>query len=267
MSHQSNEQKRSVDHSLSAIKMLTILEYLAENRFPVRLQDIAERIDLSQPSILRYLNSLVSNNYVYQEENTSRYALTWKIKRLGVYADTALSLRNIVSPFLNMLSNMFNVGSGLVKDQNLKSIYLDYIEKPGGSLSLLRIGKEAPLYATASGKIILSGFSEWQLDDFVNNTELEKVTENTITDKNALLEEISLVRSHGYTIDNEECERNIRGLAVPLYDYTDKICAAITVFDVSENMPDERILQDILPVLKEISQKISIRMGCNLSYQ
>lgn len=259
-----NTEKKPAASSLSSNKMLTILEYLAECWLPVRLQDISEDIGMSQPSVLRYLNSLISNNYVFQEENSYRYGLTWKIRRLANQVDTHMSIRNIVSPFLNMLANRFDVGTCLVKEQDYQAIYVDFIGKKEGNLNYLRIGIKAPLHATASGKLILSTYQEWQIDEMISKVGLEKITEKTIENKQALLDELELVRSRGYSIDDEECERSNRGVSVPLYDYSDRIVAAISVVDMVENLSYEKINDDILPVMKEYARKISKRMGSSL---
>ena len=46
--------------SLSSDKLLAILECIAENRMPMRLQDLADRSGMSQSTVLRYLRTLHS---------------------------------------------------------------------------------------------------------------------------------------------------------------------------------------------------------------
>ena len=265
MNTKSNQStKKSPASSLSATKMLFIMEYLAECGVPVRLQDISERLDMAQPSVLRYLNSLLNSNYVYQDEETLRYGLTWKIRRLGNLMDTHLSIRSIVGPFLNTLAHKFNLGTCLAKEKNYEIIYLDFIDKPEGKLNLHHIGVKAPLYATGSGKVILSHFQQWQINEMISKMGLQSITKKTIVDKQDLLQEIEKVRRLGYAIDDEECESNNRCVSVPLYDYTDTIFAAISAFDTVDNLPFERINEEILPVMQEMSRIISLRMGCSL---
>lgn len=259
-----NTEKKPAALSLSSNKMLLILETLTEYWLPVRLQDLSETIGMSQPSVLRYLNSLMNSNYVFQEEDTYRYGLTWKIRRLANQVDTHMSIRNIFSPFLNMLANQFDVGTCLVKEQEYQAIYVDFIGKQEGNLNYLRIGVKAPLHATASGKLILSTYQEWQIDEMISKVGLEKVTEKTIENKQALLDDLELIRSRGYSIDDEECERNNRGVSVPLFDYSDRIVAAVSVVDMVENLPFERINNEILPIMKKYSEIISKRMGSSL---
>ena len=77
--------------SQSSVRLLQIMECMAESRVPMRLQDIAKQVGMIQSTVLRYLYALQNENYIYQEESTSRYALTWRICRLSANLGSLLS--------------------------------------------------------------------------------------------------------------------------------------------------------------------------------
>lgn len=246
-------------------KMLMIMECLADNWLPMRLLDISTKLNMNQPTVLRYLNSLVNSNYVYQEKDTQRYGLTMKICKLGQQVSSNLGVRTIAAPYLNWLANTLNASSCLVIEKDGHALYLDLAEKPGAVLSTLQhIGKEAPLHAIASGKVLLSTFSERQLNNFIENKGLEQITPHTISTKDKLLVELESIRRCGYAIDNEECELDIRCISVPIYNYTDSIVAALSVFDLVENFSQERIKNVILPEMNKAQREISLRMGSSV---
>lgn len=254
-----SEEQNLTALSLSTNKMLFILEFLAQSRLPAKLQEISTQIDMPQPSVLRYLNSLIMNGYVYKEEDTSRYGLTWKLLRIGNQLDTPQNMRNIVSPFINALSRKFNVGTCLVKKQDFHVIYVEIIDKPGYKHSLQMAGNKPALYSTGSGKLILSGLQDWQIDDILSKIEQE------IELKQRVFDDLSLIRNRGFSIDDEEIERNYRCVSVPLYDFTDTITSSLCVFDSIKNLPIERINDYIIPVMKDMAKTISTRMGSSLS--
>ena len=154
--------------SQSSDKLLQILEGISVNKLPMRLQDISEQVGMSQSTVLRYLTTLVNNGYIYQEEDTLRYGLTWKICALGQNLNTNLSLRNIASPFINRLSIQHGLGSCLVVDYDFECMYLDCIDTSNELFhTLMRIGKSAPLHTTGSGKILLASYSDAKVDEHV----------------------------------------------------------------------------------------------------
>ena len=111
----------------SSIKLLQIMECLAEQRTPMRVQDLAKKVNMTQATVLRYLYALQDAKYIYQDTETSRYALTWRVCRLSENLNSFLSLRNITTPFINSLANTLSLGVCLVVNQNDECMYLDCI--------------------------------------------------------------------------------------------------------------------------------------------
>ncbi len=248
--------------SLSSDKLLAILECVAESSMPMRLQEIAEKSGMSQPTVLRYLRTLQNANYVYQEEQTLRYGLTWKLCGLTQGRDSHLGLRNIAGNFVNYLANTLQLGVCLVVGKENHSIYLDCIDHIQAQNSPLQfIGKLAPLHATASGKILLSSYTPSQLNNYISEIGLKRFTDHTIIDPQQLKDELETVRQQGYAIDDEECEWGLRCISYPLYSYTGKVYAAISVFGTLDEMQDEDTLDTIHAELSIISRKISERLG------
>lgn len=249
-------------YSQSSDKVFQILECVASSPFPVRLQDISTQTNLSQSTVLRYLNALLLANYVYQEADTSRYALTWKICKLGQGLNSDLSLRSIASPFVNQLAARLEMGSCLVVNQDYQCVYLDCIDSPDTYMrTLRRIGRNAPLHATGSGKVLLASCSDSAIDDYIATKGLIQLTERTITDRDMLFEDISKIRERGFGIDDEECELGLRCLSVPLRCYSGKVCAALSVFGNSAEYSTEVLSNEIHPILCEIADTISLRLG------
>ena len=234
------------------------------NRLPVRLQDLAEQMKTPQPTLLRYLNAMINDNYVYQDEDTKRYALTWKVCRLGHQVQSNLGIRSIVGPYLNTLANELDLGTCLVTLDRYESVYVDLVEDPSDRTNTLqRIGKRAPLHTTGSGKVMLSTFSEYELDEYVREKGLAKLTESTITDPDRLREELAQTRVRRYAQDKEECEPGVRCISVPVYDYTDGVGAAISAFGHASKTDDEYMRGDVLKRLLRASREISMRLGCD----
>ena len=248
--------------SLSSDRLLQILECIARNRMPMRLQDLAEQTGLTQSTVLRYLRTLQNANYVYQEESTLRYALTWKICKLTENLNTYLSLRNIANPFVNQLANTLHAGVCLVVNQDDACLYLDCIDSPASVQAPLQfIGKRAPLHVTSSGKLMLSSFPESRVDDYITRTGLSRFTEYTITTREDLMRELETIRRQGFSLDMEECEIGMRCISYPIYCYNGSLFAAISVFGRTSDIDEQFIQEQVHPLLKEASAIISQRLG------
>jgi DNA-binding IclR family transcriptional regulator len=250
--------------SQSTEKLFVILEYLTNSRLPVRLQDVSESLKIPQPTLLRYFSTLIKENYVYQDEDTKRYAMTWKICRFGYLLRSNLGIRSIIGPYLNLLANKLDLNSCAVVLEGYESIYIDLVEDPSGMTNtLLRIGKRAPLHSTGSGKVMLSTFSDYDLEKYINEKGLLKLTQNTITDGAQLREELGEIRVRRYARDNEECEPGLRCISVPIFDYTNGVIAAISMFGNISKTDDEFMTGRVLYELFQVSRTLSFRFGCS----
>ena len=247
--------------SLSSDKLLAILECIAESRMPMRLQDLAERSGMSQSTVLRYLRTLQNANYVYQDEQTLRYALTWKLCGLTEHLNSYLGLRNIATPFVNQLANDLRAGVCLVVSQDYHCLYLDCIDHPDTAGAPLQfIGKRAPLHVTSSGKMLLSACTQAQIDDYIAQKGLTRYTDNSITTRERLMEELDAIRTQGFSTDMEECEIGHRCVSYPIYCYNGTVYAALSVFGDVACMNEEFVRQ-LHPQMKAVAEEISRRLG------
>ncbi|MBO5339593.1 MAG: IclR family transcriptional regulator [Oscillospiraceae bacterium] len=251
--------------NLSSDKLLRIIEYMAANHLPMRLKDIADNLNFSQPTVVRYLRTLCEQGYAYHDEHTGYYAMTWKICRLGSSLQSNLVLRSMAGSLLADFANQYNLGALLAVERDGRLVYLDLVGAPHGSVdTMLRIGKDAPMHSTASGKILLSSMTANRINQILEQDGLARLTSQTITSREALLQELEVIRQQGYALDNEECEPGHRCVSVPLYDYTGTVAAAISAFDSAERLTDDCILTAALPGLRKLAAKISFRMGCSV---
>ena len=121
-------------------------------------------------------------------------------------------------------------------------------------------GFKSELYRIATGKIFLSSFSEEKLEKYLETHQLVSVTQNTITDKDVLREDLLLTQKRGYSIERMENEEKIIALAVPVKNYTGEVVAALANMALSQSVNDSDI-----PVLgeqlKETGEKISEILG------
>lgn len=258
-------QKPAVVSAKTANRMFSVLDCLAENRGLMKIQDISSKLGINQPTIHRYLTAMVESGYVYQDPDSLRYGLTMKICRLAYQVSSAMNMnmRMIVLPHMLEISRQQDTGSCFAVIQGLDAFYLDAIDKPSAIISsLMRIGKDAPLHCSGSGKIFLSQFTPEQIDEYIETRGLTPLTKNTITSKDALIKELEDIRKKGYALDHEECDLGVTCIAVPVFNYTDKIMAAMSVFDSTNIFTHERRVSALLELQKR-AITISNLLGCS----
>lgn len=245
----------------SVEKVLQIIETLAMNKGPMRLQDLSQQLGIPNSTAMRFLKTLMQHNYVTQNPESQRYSLTLKICHVADLAGGQFDIRDVVRPVLKELSTLFGESACLAIEQNLSAVYLDVTEGADSILKVTqRIGKIAPLHCSGVGKALLLNYTEQDIDRLIAEKGLPRLTEHTITGKDQLLAELARIRSSGVSHDLQECELGASCIAAPIYDYTGRVAASISVTGPTSRMTTEK-MERIEPILRQKATELSAQLA------
>ncbi|MCP1100928.1 DNA-binding IclR family transcriptional regulator [Aequitasia blattaphilus] len=243
-----------------ADKLFAVIELLAA-KGSMGLIDISNDLDLNKTTVHRLLNSLVYMGYVFQNPDTHKYRLGFKICGISNQILNQIDITRVVRPYLKELVNLTGETVHLVQLDGINAVYIDKIESTTNSIRLVsQLGKQLPLYSSGVGKALMADMMEEKVVRIWEKSEVKKVTEHTITDFAVLQKELKEIRSRGYAIDNEENEEGIRCVAASLEtknagsSYAFSISAPI--YRMDENRIKE-IANHILTIKGKIQEAIS----------
>ena len=246
----------------SVERALDILDCLAEYPKGCGIAELSKNLGLSKSTIHRIISTLKFKKYVTQNKENDKYQLDIKILNLSSSITNSMDLINISRPYIHAFSNKFDEIIHLcIPDESYSNIiYIDKVSSENTSRNITMsssIGKKAPIYCTASGKLLLSQYSDDKIRELLKDTEFVKYAENTITDINVLIDEIHNIRKNLYSLDNIECDTGVICIAVPIFDRTNKIIAATSISSVTLfNTMDDllKYKNDFMTVAKNISK-------------
>ncbi|MGI6018230.1 MAG: IclR family transcriptional regulator [Marvinbryantia sp.] len=245
----------------SGEKLLHILEYMVEQEEPMRLLDISNTLELNSSTVLRFLTTLVNTGYVEQDTDSLKYYPTYKICALAGKMSMHTDIRTVARPYMQQLNKVFGESVCMAIEDNMKSVYIEVIRERNQSLMTVQsVGNSAPLHCTGIGKLFFLNYTETELERYVQVEGLTKFTDNTITSKWQLDQEIEKIRARGYSYDEEEREMGARCVAFPIYDFSNKIIAGISVTGPVTRLTDE-LVNPRLETFRNITTEISKKMG------
>ncbi len=263
MFHYDDKRSHSKTSSYTPVrtieKCFSVLEQVA-SRQPVRIPEIVQSVGLNRGNVHRLVATLERLGYVERLED-GKIRLSYKIFKMGSTVPHTRKLDEVTRPFMHRLSEMSDetVNLGVLYADSV--IYLDKVEAKQYLRLDHQIGEIDPLYCTALGKVLLSGFSEADLEAFFASAELRPNTKNTIVTREGLEKEIREVRRRGYALDLKELDVNLHCIAAPICDYRNRIIAALSISGPSIRFTRAKINQLTAPMLK-ITSEISREMGC-----
>jgi DNA-binding IclR family transcriptional regulator len=240
------------------LKGLEILELLAEQN-ELSVLDVSRLTGKSRGSCHRLLVTLEAAGYIYKTE-TRRYRVGLKILMLAGKITREIPIKNAAQPYLQTLAARFRENVNLGYWDGKRVIHLDKIESGEMLSSDPRIGSEAYGHCTALGKVFLAHIAPQKLETYLDSYHFRVHTPNTITSRMDLLEELNQVRKQGFAIDNEELSLGLRCVAVPVFDYSGQITAAISLTAAAVRLNDE-IQSSVLSALITACQELSRDLG------
>jgi DNA-binding IclR family transcriptional regulator len=254
--------KASLVHSV--VRALTLLDTLADHGGAIGIADLSKRVRLHVSTVHRLLATLISQGYVRQDPETSKYALGLRTFVLGRAYLEQMDLRRVVHPALERLAQITGETANLVVRDREEAIYLDKAESTQSLRFFSRIGHRAPLYCTAVGKVLLAYLPPEELEGMLTGLTLTPRTRSSITERDALLRELQRVVAHGYAVDKEECEEGASCLAVPLRDHSGRVVAALGISGPAMRLTEAKCEQSVQLLLQEgraLSQELGYQGG------
>jgi IclR family pca regulon transcriptional regulator len=218
------------------------------------LTEVASRAGLDRAGARRILLTLKTLGYVRQEGRN--FFLLPSVLHLGYsYLSTvpwwSMAERNMIkmvdtvheSATLGVLNGTDIVSVVCVHARNLLTVNL-------------AVGRRSPAYCTAIGRLLLGSLPEEAVLQILKRRKPTKLTSQTVTSVPALLRIIERDRKQGWSLVDREYDDSVCSIAVPVYSQTNQLMAAVAIVGTPIRTSPEKMVETILPHLKQTAKKI-----------
>ena len=223
--------KTAVDEDGNLIKSvgkaLAILEELYASGRPLRVGDLAARLDMSPSAVSRLVTTLGTSRLIDQDAESGHCYLGVGLSLFGHAALGRRDLDRIALPVLADLSRRFPAYASLSRMYRNKVIMIRgrTSETLQRDSSLMCVH---PVHACASGKLLLAYLEPASLESVLNGHRLDPYTSRTLTTIDALTDNLDIIRQNGFAIDDRELLHDSRHVATPIRDHSGAVVAALS---------------------------------------
>jgi DNA-binding IclR family transcriptional regulator len=240
-------------------RALDIMEMLNKDK-EASFTEIFTALGLPKSSTYNIIYTLESRGYIRRIGKDGKYVLGLRLYELGntAVAATKSDLRREARDVLQELAAITNQPCHLGVLDGIEGVYLDKVEGSRHIVIRSSIGKRLSLHCTAIGKALLAWHD--QTDLLLSKIVLQKCTKNTIVDIEELKRNLVVIKEKGYALDDEENEPDVRCIAMPVWDITGKVVAAISLSGLTNHITAER-LPWLVEELKKATEILSSRLG------
>ena len=238
------------------LRLFSLLEVVASKDQYFSLQSLVEETNIPKPTLHRMLQQLESAGLLERSVDSRQYGTGVRLRKLAenlLLNDTFHGARHGV---LRALVNEVGESCNLTALSGSEVMYLDRVETPAPLRFYLHSGSRGPVHCSASGKLLLAGMAPSQRQRLLAHAPLEAFTPKTLTDLDALEEEIKQVKRQGYALDNEEFLPGLLCVAVlvPSISGRSNLCVAVQA-PIMRLSPAKAL--SLLPALQRAADALS----------
>ena len=217
------------DNTSATLRAIAVLEIVVRADRPVSLTEVMSEVNLPKPTVYRILTLLAHSGLLLREPDGKRYTVGPRLARFGTEILMHSSVRGSRHAILQRLVQDIGETCNFTMLDGSEVVYLDRVETAWPLRMNLQPGSHVPLHCSASGKLFLAMLSRARRAKLLDNLPLQRYTENTITDRIKLEQELERIRRDKTSTDNEEYLAGLICVAVPVLSRDGKPCASVAV--------------------------------------
>lgn len=222
------------------------------------ISELASEMGLAKSTIHRHLNTLQELGYVVREGDTFYVGLGFL--NLGEYARTRKQEYVMAEPKVKEIARETEERAQFIVEEHGHGVY---VYRARGSHAVRTdpgIGKHIPLHAVAAGKAILANLREQEVQRILNQRGLSQINEHTITNREALFEELKAIRKRGYSFNNQENIEGLRAVGVPVRGGDESVLGALSVSGPIHRMKGEWFESELPDLLLGTANELELNI-------
>ena len=241
----------SVDNALKVLLLLG-------ERSSLRLTEVSQYLGVASSTAHRLLAMLQYRGFVQQDPTTKAYLPGTALTGVAFSILQRFDFRAAVRPLLEDLNAELRetVHLGMLVGATVH--FVDAVESPQAVRVVSRLGRAMPASSTSTGKALLAGLTNDDVDALYPNERIDGLTGKSISTRTELRRQLATVRKRGYAISSEESETGVSSVAVALAPSNGQRLAINVAVPTSRMTKEEerRIGAALLQAAKRASQSV-----------
>lgn len=235
-------------------KGLAVLSCFGKERPAMTLSEAAAATNVSRAAARRILRTLAALGYV--EQRGRDFALSPNILKLGFAYLATQSWIERAQPLLKQLSEQLHESASAAILEGTEIVYVARVPARRIMSATLTVGSRLPAFHTALGRVLLGFLDDAEIWRRLKSMRFEAYTPATITDLQALFDRIRADREQGFSLVDEELERGLRALAVPVLDRNGQAVGAINLSTHAARITRNECRERFLPALNAVAAQL-----------
>ena len=251
----SAEDDERVAPPRAPLRVMQVLAVLAASHEGVSLAQLSERLQLPKTSLFSLLRSLEAGGYITSDNGHHR--LGQEAFNLAAAISHQEGLRGRLRAPLQRLQEQTGetVMLATPAPEWTHLVFADVIEAESSLRFTARVGAQRPLYSTSVGLALLAFAPAQEQKRYAHETELVRLTPDTIHSVAALERALQRIRRDGYVVNSGSVE-GATAIAAPVFGPQGQVAASVSVAGPGSRITarSDHIVASVLDAGRAMSQ-------------
>lgn len=216
---------------------------------------VASNLDLPKSTVHEYLGTLEATGVAVNDDGT--YRLSLKLLAIGSRVQYRKRLFHVSRPEIQKLAETTGQAANVTVAERKRAVILDSAGSAEGLSLGTYPGLASPMHSLAPGKVLLAHRSEDYVESMIDEHGLESVTDETVTTREALFDQLDRIRSRGYAVDRDEHVVGMGLVAAPI-EHDGEVIAAVTVVCPTTTLSDEERRAELVAAVEDAAKVIAL---------
>lgn len=242
-------------------RAISLLKAFSPAQRELGVSQLSRLTGLHKTTVYRLLVTLEEEGFIQHNPGNDKYRLGSALIRLGRLVLDGIDLVRQALPHMRALVDETSETAMLEIWDDGRTLVVANVDGNRFTHIIARAGYHLPAHGSSGGKAMLAFLSQEEIDKVLARG-LKQYTENTITDRRRLLEELAHIRATHISFDRQEIDIGVCAVSAPIFDHLGGVAGALTVAG-----PTQRIQLDEDGALVQLIRRTAEAVSRELGYQ
>jgi IclR family pca regulon transcriptional regulator len=242
----------------SLARGLAVVQAFSNRKHLLTVSQLSIKTGFSRAAVRRCIYTLSKLGFVGTDDNQHFY-LRPRILSLGYSGMSSIPMMSAAQPVLEHMSHRSPESCWIGTLDGNETICAAHANATRLNSIEIQVGGRMSAFSTSIGRVLLANLSPEEQESLVEQTEF-RPSHNRTTPYSAdkIRQILSLTRRKGYSIVNQELERGVWALAVPIHNPSGIVVAGLGIAVLSQGESSESMLLKFLPRLQHGATRLGL---------
>lgn len=238
-------------------KLLDILATIREQEV-TSLTELASELDHAKSTVHSHLVTLEEHGFVTRFDD--EYHMGLQFLDYGIYSRQQRPIYRASREHVDELAAETGERVWCIAEEHARAVYLYSAEGEHAIHTDERVGRHTSLHHIAAGKAILAHLPDERVSAILDQTGLDRHTDNTITDRDELFRELEQIRDQGVAFNHEESMEGLHAIGAPIRRADEGVYGAISIGGPANRLTKAKLNDDLTEFLLATANEIEINI-------